>query len=187
MKNKNKNQLELLEYIGMFLVITAICFLSLIYIGQRIVVNGNSMYPTLEDTQNLVLNKISYKVGDPERFDIIAFYSPNTQDKYLIKRIIALPNESVCIDTDTNKIYIKKAGEDVFLFLNEDYGYEPMENAGRASEIITLGEDEYFVLGDNRNNSIDSRFEEVGNVNRSHIFGKAVFRFSPLKKIGFLS
>ena len=93
--------------------------------------------------------------------------------------ILGLPGETVQID-ENGKIYIN--GE----VLEENYGAETIRSAGRASKPITLGEDEYFVMGDNRNNSKDSRSEDVGNVSRSQIIGRAWVRIWPLSKIGVL-
>ena len=137
------------------------------------------MNDTLQDGDNLILEKISYRFHDPERFDIIVFRFAHSKNTYYIKRIIGLPGETVQIVGDD--IYIN--GE----LLEEDYGKEPMQDAGRAAQPITLGEDEYFVLGDNRNNSSDSRSASVGNVERSQIVGRAWLRIWPLNKIGFIN
>ena len=106
----------------------------------------------------------------------MVFLEDPSDKTYYIKRIIGLPGETVQIIGEN--IYIN--GE----LLEEDYGYEPILRAGRAANKITLGEDEYFVMGDNRNNSKDSRREEVGNVKRSQFMGKAIFRLWPFSKIG---
>lgn len=147
------------------------------YIGQRTEVIGDSMNPTLYDKENLILNKVSYRFHDPERFDIVVFPFRNGENKNYIKRIIALPGETIYIDKKGN-IYI----DDVLL--EEHYGKEVIRSAGRAKEPITLGEDEYFVMGDNRNNSEDSRFYEVQNVKRSEILGKVWIRIYPFSKFG---
>ena len=136
------------------------------------------MYPTLHDGDNLLVDKISYRFTDIERFDIIVFEYQHEENVYYIKRIIGLPGETVQI-TDGN-IYIN--GE----LLEEDYGYEVMESAGLAAEPVTLGENEYFVLGDNRNDSTDSRDPRVGNITRDIIVGKAFVRIYPFDAIGFL-
>lgn len=142
-------------------------------------VDGRSMNATLNDGDNLIVEKLSYRFGDPERFDIIVFPPQESPKEHYIKRIIGLPGETVQIDAE-GKIYIN--GE----VLEENYGLETIRNAGRAAEPITLGDDEYFVLGDNRNNSKDSRSDAVGNVKRSSITGRAWLRIWPLSDIGFL-
>ena len=137
------------------------------------------MESTLQNGDNLIVDKISYRFSDPKRFDIVVFPFQYEEDTYYIKRIIGLPGEIVQIDTD-GVIYIN--GE----VLHESYGLEVIKDPGRAIEPITLGEDEYFVMGDNRNNSTDSRTELVGNVKRSELIGKAWVRIYPFSKFGKL-
>lgn len=161
------------------LVVLAATYLVITFVGQRTQVQGSSMEPTLSDNDNLIVDKISYRFKDPQRFDIIVFPFLYKEDTYYIKRIIALPGETVRID-ENGTIYVN--GE----VLRENYGREVMVSAGRASELITLGEDEYFVLGDNRNNSSDSRDPSVGNIHRDNIIGKAWVRIWPLKEFGVL-
>ena len=132
------------------LIVLALTFLVVTYVGQRTKVSGSSMEPTLSDGDNLIVDKISYRFSEPERFDIIVFPFRYAEKTYYIKRIIGLPGETVYID-DSGNIYID--GE----LLAESYGKEPITDPGRAYEPITLGENEYFVMGDNRNNSSDSR------------------------------
>ncbi len=149
------------------------------FVGQRTEVFGQSMYPTLESGDQLIVDKLSYRFHDPERFDIIVFPYKYQEKTYYIKRIIGMPGEKVRIDTEGN-IYIN--GE----ILEESYGYEPMATAGLAAQEITLEEDEYFVLGDNRNNSQDSRDPAVGCIHKKDIIGKAFIRIFPFSKFGLL-
>ena len=154
-------------------------WLVITFVGQRTEVEGASMENTLHNGDNLIVDKLSYRFHDPERFDIIVFpYQANT---YYIKRIIGLPGETVQIMED-GSIYIN--GEK----LEESYGREVIqpETIGRAAEPIVLGEDEYFVMGDNRNNSSDSRTDIVGNIKREDIIGKAWLRIWPLSDFGVL-
>ena len=149
------------------------------FVGQRTSVSGSSMEPTLHHGDQLILDKLSYHFSEPERFDIIVFPFQYEEKTYYVKRIIGLPGETVQIDLSGN-IYIN--GE----ILEEDYGLEPINFPGLAQEPITLGEDEYFVLGDNRNNSSDSRDPSVGNIKRDDIMGKAWVHIWPLNKFGVL-
>ncbi|HIQ96988.1 MAG TPA: signal peptidase I [Candidatus Limivivens merdigallinarum] len=171
---------ELLEMV-LYLVIALVAALLIVkFVGQRTQVDGSSMNPTLYDKENLILDKISYHFRDPERFDIIVFpFEEDGEETHFIKRIIGLPGETVQIIDG----YVYINGE---LLESDIYGKEVMEYAGRAAEPITLGDDEYFVLGDNRNNSRDSRFEEVGNIKRGDITGRAFLRIWPLNKFGLL-
>ena len=169
---------ELLSWVFYLVFVFAITWFILTFIGQRTVVDGRSMENTLQDKDNLIVEKLSYRFGDPERFDVIVFPPYDTKE-YYIKRIIGMPGETLRIDED-GIIYID--GE----VLEEDFGKEMIKNPGRAIEEITLGEDEYFVLGDNRNNSTDSRSSQVGNVSREQIIGRAWVRIWPLSEIGFV-
>ena len=165
------------EIILYFALVACITFLIIHFVGQRTVVNGVSMQPTLSDGDNLIVDKLSYRFHDPDRFDIIVF--PQEDGRYFIKRIIGLPGENVRIDED-GFIYIN--GEN----LQESYGKEVMRDPGLAKDGIQLGADEYFVLGDNRNNSSDSREPSVGNIHRDQIIGKAWVRIWPFHKFGVL-
>lgn len=166
------------EWVVYFIVVIGISFLIVTFVGQRTIVDGMSMYNTLTDQDNLIVDKISYRFHDPERFDIVVFRYQNERDTLFIKRIIGLPGETVQISGDD--IYID--GE----LLEEDYGFEPILDEGRAIEPITLGEDEFFVLGDNRNDSLDSREASVGNVDRDWIIGRAWVRILPFSDFGFV-
>lgn len=169
---------EILSTVLYLLAVVALTFLFVKFVGQRTHVNGDSMNVTLEDGDNLIVDKLSYRFKDPERYDIIVFPYRYQEKTYYIKRIIGLPGETVQIID--GMVYID--GE----MLPESYGKEVMEYAGIASEPIELAEDEYFVLGDNRNNSSDSRDPSVGNVHKDQIIGKAFVRIWPLNKFGIL-
>jgi len=153
-------------------------FLVLHFVGLRTQVKGPSMQPTLYEDDHLIIDKISYRFREPKRFDIIVFPYQYKEDTFYIKRIIGLPGETIQIIDGI--IYIN--GE----VLEEDYGMEVMNSSGRAEEPIELADDEYFVLGDNRNNSADSRSASVANVKREDIEGRAWIRIWPLNKLGTL-
>lgn len=169
---------EIISTVVYLLIVVALTFLFVQFVAQRTHVNGDSMNATLENGDNLIVDKLSYRFKAPERFDIIVFPYQYKEDTYYIKRIIGMPGETVQIID--GMVYID--GE----MLNETYGKEVMQYAGIASDPIELGEDEYFVLGDNRNNSSDSRDPSVGNIHRDQIIGKAFIRIWPLNKFGIL-
>ena len=146
------------------------------YIGTHTVVDGSSMEGSLHNEDVLGVNKIGYRLHDPERFDIIVF--PFDDEEYYIKRIIGLPGETVKIEDGV--IYINGNP------LEEHYGLEPMEEPFNQYDAVTLGNDEYFVLGDNRNHSKDSRSAEVGLIKKDKIVGKAFFRIYPFDNMGTL-
>jgi signal peptidase I len=179
-ENKMKNILKEILSISVYLLLVfCAAYLIVTYVGQRTQVSGSSMETTLSDGDHLIVDKISYRFSDPERFDIIVFPFQYDTDTYYIKRIIGMPGETVQIDESGN-IYID--GE----LLEESYGREVIQNPGRASDPVRLGEDEYFVMGDNRNNSSDSRDPSVGNIHRRDIIGRAFIRIWPSSKFGIL-
>ncbi len=175
----NRKLKEVLSTSLYLLVVLVLTFLVVTYVGQRTKVMGSSMVPTLNDGDNLIVDKISYRFSEPERFDIIVFPFRYAEKTYYIKRIIGLPGETVFIDEDGN-IFIND------VLLKESYGYEVITDPGRAYEPITLGDDEYFVLGDNRNNSSDSRDPVVGNIHRDEFIGKAWMRIWPFNEVGMI-
>ena len=169
---------ELLSWI-IYIVIVVILSLGIItFVGQRTKVSGHSMETTLSDGDNLIVDKISYRFRDPERFEIIVFPFQYEEHTYYIKRIIGLPGETVQVIDG----YVYINGE----MLDENYGLEVMDDPGLAAEPITLGEDEYFVLGDNRNHSSDSRDPSVGVLHRDDIMGRAWIRIWPFDKFGVI-
>ena len=169
---------EILSFLLYVVVVVGITFLIIHYVGQRTYVSGSSMENTLSDGDNLIVDKITYRFSDPKRYDIIVFPYQYEENTYFIKRIIGLHGETVQIVDGI--IYID--GE----ALQESYGREVMKNSGLAADPVTLGEDEYFVLGDNRNDSTDSRDPSVGKIPRDRIIGRAWVRIWPLSKIGIL-
>lgn len=177
-KKKKSLGRELLSLVGYLVIVLIATFLIVKFVGVRTEVIGTSMTPTLQDGDNLIVEKVTYYFRDPQRYDIIVFPYPEDPSRHYIKRIIGLPGETVQIIDG----YVYINGE----LLDEHYGNAVMNNAGIAAEPITLGEDEYFVLGDNRNNSEDSRYAAVGNIKRSQIDGRAWLRIWPFSDIGFL-
>ncbi len=170
------------EFFHILFYIVLVLFTAYIinhYIIQRTKVIGVSMETTLYEDDNLLVDRLSYHISKLKRFDIIVFPMEDN-NVYYIKRIIGMPGETVQIK-DGN-IYIN--GE----LLNEDFGKESIDSGyeGIAIEPIVVGEDEYFVLGDNRNHSTDSRDETVGNIPRDIIIGKAWLRLWPASDIGIL-
>ncbi len=147
------------------------------YVIQRTIVDGDSMMNTLIDQENLLVEKVSYHFKNPERFDVIVFYPyGRDNEEYYIKRVIGLPGETVQI-----------IGSDIYIngeVLEENFGKDPIHRAGIVEEPQTVGDDEFFVLGDNREVSQDSRYEEVGFVKKKNIEGKAVLRIFPFSKFG---
>lgn len=170
---------EILNTSLYILVLLSITYLVTNFVGQRTQVIGSSMEPSLSDNDNLIVDKITYRFSEPKRFDIIVFPYHYEKETFYIKRIIGMPGETVQID---EKGVITIDGE----VLEESYGREVMESPGLAAKPIKLGEDEYFVLGDNRNNSSDSRDPSVANIDKDEIVGRAWLRIWPFSKFGIL-
>ena len=171
---------EILSTSVYLLVVLLITYLIVNFVGQRTEVVGSSMESTLSDGDNLIVDKITYRFCDPERYDIIVFPFQYEKNTYYIKRIIGLPGETVRIDSD-GVIYINDKE------LKEYYGLEIIADPGIAKDEIRLGKDEYFVMGDNRNNSTDSRDSSVGNIHKKDILGRAWVRIWPLYEFELLT
>ena len=175
----NRIMRELLNTAIYLLCVLGAVWLVITFVGQRTEVEGASMENTLHNGDNLIVDKISYRFHDPERYDIIIFPYKYEEDTYYIKRIIGLPGEHVRID-DSGNIYINEK------VLKESYGREVIQDPGMARDEITLGEGEYFVLGDNRNNSSDSRDPSVGIIQKKDIIGRARLQIYPFDEFGFI-
>lgn len=169
---------ELAGWLLYIVLIIAFTWFVVTFVGQRTEVSGSSMETTLSDKDQLIVDKMTYRFRDPKRYDIVVFPYQYQDNTYCIKRIIGLPGETVQILS--GMVYIDG------MRLDEHYGNEIMENPGIAEEPLTLGEDEYFVLGDNRNNSSDSRASDVGLIHRKDLIGRAWIRVWPLSQIGVI-
>ena len=170
---------EILGWIFYIIVILVLTYVIITYVGQRTSVSGSSMETTLSDGDQLLVDKLSYRFQNPKRFDIIVFPYQYEENTYYIKRIIGLPGETVQVVDGYVYINGSRLESDI-------YGNELMDDPMAASQPITLGEDEYFVLGDNRNHSQDSRDPSVGEVKKDTIMGKAWVRIYPFDKMGVI-
>lgn len=173
---------EILEYIVWLVGVFIAAQLFTNFVGVPSVVDGASMEPTLYNGEYLWVDKLSYILSEPERFDVVIFpIEYQGRDSHFVKRIIALPGETIYIDEGGN-IYINDE------VLQDPYGKEVIssQSRGMAAEPITLGEDEYFVMGDNRNYSSDSRYDTVGNIEKERLIGRVVLCLWPFDKIGIV-
>lgn len=168
-ESKLKNFLGTCAYI---VIIFLVLFVVIQLLVVRTKVTSMSMDPTLREKDNIIVEKVSYFFGEPERFDVVIFPFEDEKGVYFIKRIIGMPGETVQIDEEGTILINGEA-------LEESYGNVVMESAGEAAKPIQLGEDEYFVLGDNRNDNADSRHPLVGNVSGDEIIGRVWIRFWP--------
>ena len=170
---------ELGGWLLYILIIIGLTYLIITFVGQRTRVSGSSMETTLSNGDNLIVDKLTYHFKEPKRYDIIVFPYKYEENTYYIKRIIGLPGETVQVIDGSTYINGEQLAGDI-------YGAEVMESAGIAAEPITLGEDEYFVLGDNRNHSSDSRDPSVGILKRKDLMGRAWIRIYPFDKMGVI-
>lgn len=150
------------------------------FVGMRTSVIGDSMEPALSNGQEILINRFLYKLSSPKRGDVVVFLPNGNQNThYYVKRIIALPGETIQILN--GKVYID--GE----LLEEDERFDKIIDSGIAGNEITLTGNEYFVLGDNRNSSEDSRSGNIGPISKSNIIGKAWFHLKDAEgEIGFI-
>ena len=153
------------------------------FMVEKTEIIGASMEPTLAAGDKIVINKMSYYFHDPKQFDVVVFKESGREHGYYnVKRVIGLPGDTVQIKDGS--VYIN--GEK----LSEEIVVDPINNGGLAEDEITLEENEYFVLGDNRNNSEDSRFANIGNIVKDEIVGKAWIRlnhFNFISKLNLIS
>ena len=170
---------EILSWIIEIAVVVAIAYVMVSFWGFRTSVVGPAMESTLSNDNQILVNRFHYILSDPKAGDIVVF-RPNGNEKshYYVRRVIGVPGDTVLIQNGA--VYIN--GE----LYNEKVDVASIEDAGLAADKIELKEDEYFVLGDNRNNSEDSRYANIGNIKKEYIVGKAWFRLGSIGNMGFI-
>lgn len=179
--------LKLINNIFVLLICVALAYFiaSLVthYVAHQTWVEGPSMEPTLSDGDSIIIERLSYYFSKPKRYDVVVFPVSSIETDgekeltYYVKRVIGLPGETLQIRN--GKVYI-----DGKLLEDDTYCLSEILDGGMATNPVTMGQDEYFVLGDNRNMSTDSRNEYVGLVRGKDILGEVCFRIWPLKHIG---
>jgi signal peptidase I len=168
--NKSREiTLSVLKWLGQILVVVFLAFLVVRFLGQTLTVRGESLEKTFYNGDVVFVNKLIYRIQEPKKYDMVVFRTENNEENhYFIKRIVAVPGDTVVIEDGVLKVN----GEELSAFP----AFSEIKNPGLASEEITLGEDEYFVMGDNCNNSEDSRVASVGNIKRENMIGKVQMR-----------
>lgn len=175
-KNKTEKESYLKETFLFALIALAIVIPIRIFVAQPFIVSGSSMFPTFEDKQYLIVDELTYRLKEPKRGSVIIFKVPNDTKKYFIKRIIGLPGETVKINGDSVSIINKKHPEGIVL--NEQYINSAIQ-LSLATSTTLLNNDQYFVMGDNRNQSYDSRY--WGPLESKYIIGRPIIRLFPFQ------
>lgn len=169
---------SVLRWVIEIVSVILLAYILVVYTVEQTDVIGKSMEETLYEGDTIIINKLAFRKESPKRYDLVVFRQGGDEHMYYdIKRVIGLPGETIQIKD--GEIYLLSTETNEWNILLEPYPVEPMLLSGFAAEPITLDEDEYFVLGDNRNNSEDSRFSTIGNVVKDDIVGLAWIRISP--------
>jgi signal peptidase I len=179
LENKTQNKWASVWEIVKFAFIALIIVIPIrTFIAQPFVVSGASMFPTFNNGDYLIVDELSYRLNDPKRYDVIIFKYPKDTSKFFVKRVIGLPNETV--EIHKNEIIIKNENNPEGFILDQSF----IENNTQENISFELSEDEYFVMGDNRIASSDSRY--WGAVKRELVVGRALIRLLPINKASIL-
>jgi len=161
------------------ILVVFMAFVCVYFFGMRTSTVGQSMSQTLKNGDQILVNRFAYKLANPKVNDVIVFLpNGNKKSHYYIKRVIGVPGDNVQIKDGA--VYINNK------LFDEKITADAIEDAGLAKDKVKLGSDEYFVLGDNRNNSEDSRYANIGNIKKQYIVGKAWFVVSTNHRFGFI-
>lgn len=182
-KQKKKLNIPLIKIVASWIleiaIVIAIAGVFVYFIGMRTTVVGQSMAKQLNDGDQILVNRLQYEVVDPKPGDVIVFLpNGNKKSHYYVKRVIAVPGDKVQIKDGI--IYVNGAAYE------DSSMTTAIEDPGVAEDELVLGSDEYFVLGDNPENSEDSRYANIGNVKASYIIGKAWFKITPIGEAGII-
>lgn len=166
----------IVNWIVDIVVVISVAWFIVFSLGTQITMTGQSMDPVLSQDEVVLMNRLSVRFGKIKRFDIVVF--EKEENKFNIRRVVGLPGETVQI-------------KDGFLYIDDkridaENGLGQAALAGLAENLVLLSQDEYFLLGDNRENSEDSRFASVGNVKKGQIKGKVWLRIRPLRHFGLI-
>ena len=172
---------QIREYAEALLVSVILAALIIVFVAQSFLVEGSSMEPSFHDGQRLMVEKVSYRFGEPKRGDVVVFRYPSAPRRKFIKRIIGLPGDEITIKNGFLHINGQR--------LEEDYINGPTYGTYSAPTFgpVLVPDGHYFVLGDNRRNSDDSRYPDVGFVPRKNLVGRALFVYWPLNQISWIS
>lgn len=189
MKNKKDKYdifYSILDFLRMILVAFIILMLVFTFVLRKNTVVGSSMYPTLEDGEHVIVNVAASYLTDIERFDVVVVHSPDNKDLW-VKRVIGLPGETISYQDGILYVDNKEIEEP---FLDKNYAeqvvkQQQLKTFTQDMAPVTLKDNEYFLMGDNRNNSMDSR--SVGPFTRDKIIAKGMLIYSPIDKVRYVS
>lgn len=172
---------QIREYAEALLISVVLAAVIIVFIAQSFLVEGSSMEPSFHDGQRLMVEKVSYRFTEPNRGDVVVFRYPGDPRRKFIKRIIGLPGDEITIKNG----YLHINGQRI----EENYINGPTYGTYSAPTFgpVLVPEGHYFVLGDNRRNSDDSRYPDVGFVPRRYLVGRAMFVYWPLNQISWIS
>ena len=160
---------DIFEMILGSMIVVFLAFVIVFSVGIKTSVVGDSMEPLLYNGQEILMNRVVYRLSSPKRGDVVVFLPNGNQNShYYVKRVVGLPGETIHIQD--GKVYVDG------VLLDEDEMFDKMADAGIAENELKLATDEFFVLGDNRNSSEDSRSGNIGAVKKDNIAGKAWFK-----------
>lgn len=176
---KRSKRVAFFREIATFAILTLLIVIPIrVYVAQPYIVSGGSMDPTFTNRDYLIVDQLSYRFNTPKRGDIIVFHFPLELSKFFIKRIIGLPEETITVNK--NGIFITSVDNPNGFILSEPYLIQ--ENIGET--MLSLSKEEYFVMGDNRAASLDSRI--WGAVSKEEIIGRVLLRLLPIREIDYL-
>ncbi len=172
------------ETVKTFLIVVGLALLIRTYLIQPFIVDGSSMVPTYHNSDYLLIDKLTYRFRDPKRGEVIVFHYPRDPNENYIKRIIGLPGETISIKGDL--VTIKNSDNPDGVTLSEDYTNKTDGAAPFSTDVeMKLGDNQYFVMGDNRHASSDSRF--FGALDQKYIIGRPRLRLYPLSALSVLT
>ena len=188
MSNEQKKQSdsnimnEIKQWLMAFLICALVVIVVKAFIFNTFLVKGSSMEPNFHHSDIVLVSKMNYLFSDPEKTDIIVCKCDYGKgEENIIKRVIGMPGDVINFELSGSE-YILSVND---IPLSENYIMEPIQQKGDMEYPYTVPEDTYFVMGDNRNASNDSRFKSVGAIPKKDIIGKVVMRFYPFNKISF--
>ncbi len=177
-KVQEKTKMQTFWELVRFALIALIIVIPIrIFVAEPFIVSGTSMVPTFENNDYLIVDKISYELGSPQRGDVVVFRYPDDTTKFFIKRIVGLPGDTVDVNSSTNQVTITNKEHPNGFQLDESF----VQNPGGINGHIVLGVNQYYVMGDNRIASSDSRY--WGPVSKNLLVGKVFLRLLPVNNI----